>query len=115
MEENSKITKRYYITSETCNKFPVEFMNSRNRKFIEVRNCKVLFKGAIVDDIELHADFVQVDAYKNHFVNFVNDIKYDSCKYEYFTAHPYFNVWFSDMKGNLIKPDAFTLRLLLIY
>ena len=70
---------------------------------------------AIVDDVELHADFVKVDHHKNHFVNFVNDLKFDPCKYEYFGQFPYFNIWFTDMKGNLIEPEAFTLRLLLIY
>ena len=70
---------------------------------------------AIVDDVELHADFVKVDHHKNHFVNFVNDLKFDPCKYEYFGQYPYFTIWFTDMKGNLIEPEAFTLRLLLIY
>ena len=113
-------TKRYFVTSETANKFPPEFINSRNRKFIIVRNCKVLFEKAlfekaVVDDVELHADFVKVDHYKNYFVNFVNDLKYDPCKYEYFGDYPYFNIWFTDMHGNMIKPDAFTVRILLVY
>ena len=85
-------TKRYFVTSETANKFPPEFINSRNRKFIIVRNCKVLFEKAVVDDVELHA-----------------------CKYEYFGDYPYFNIWFTDMHGNMIKPDAFTVRFLLVY
>ena len=118
-------TKRYFVTSETANKFPPEFINSRNRKFIIVnsrnrkfiivRNCKVLFEKAVVDDVELHADFVKVDHYKDYFVNFVNDLKYDPCKYEYFGDYPYFNIWFTDMHGNMIKPDAFTVRILLVY
>ena len=133
MEQSQTPTKRYFVTSETGNKFPPEFINSRNRKYIVVRNCKVLFEKAIVDkyivvrnckvlfekaivdDVELHADFVKVDHHKNHFVNFVNDLKFDPCKYEYFGQYPYFTIWFTDMKGNLIEPEAFTLRLLLIY
>ena len=115
MEQSQTQTKRYFVTSETGNKFPPEFINSRNRKYIVVRNCKVLFEKAIVDDVELHADFVKVDHHKNHFVNFVNDLKFDPCKYEYFGQYPYFTIWFTDMKGNLIEPEAFTLRLLLIY
>ena len=93
-------TKRYFVTSEKGNKFPPEFINSKNRKYIVV---------------ELHADFVKVDHHKNHFVNFVNDLKYDPCKYEYFGQYPFFNIWFTDMKGNMIEPEAFTVRLLLIY
>ena len=99
MEQTQTPTKRYFVTSETGNKFPPEFINSRNRKYIVVRNCKVLFEKAIVDDVELHADFVKVDHHKNHFVNFVNDLKFDPCKYEYFGQYPYFTIWFTDMKG----------------
>ncbi len=107
--------KRYYITSNVSNTFPPEFIASRKRKFIVVRNCKVLFNKAIVGDVELHADFVKVDHYDNYFVNFVDDIKHDPCKYEYYGTYPMFNIWFTDMKGNMIIPEAFKLRLLLIY
>ena len=51
MEQTQTPTKRYFVTSETGNKFPPEFINSRNRKYIVVRNCKVLFEKAIVDDV----------------------------------------------------------------
>ena len=111
----STVTKRYFVTSENSNRFPPEFINSRNRKYIVVRNAKVLFNKAIVGDVELHADFVKVDHYKDYFVNYVDDLKHDPCKYEYFGAFPHFNLWFTDMHGNMIQPDAFTVRLLLIY
>lgn len=113
MEQN--ITKRYFITSEHSNIFPPEFIASRNKKYVIVRNCKVLFNKALVGDVELHADFIHVDHYNNYFVNYVDDIKYDPCKYEYLSNFPNFNIWFTDMKGNIIKPDSFKVRLLLIY
>ena len=74
MEQTQTPTKRYFVTSETGNKFPPEFINSRNRKYIVVRNCKVLFEKAIVDDVELHADFVKVYSSSNSSSNTVEEV-----------------------------------------
>ena len=115
----SKIVKTYFATNTLESNFPPEFINARGKKFIVVRGCvATINNGYIVSDLCLHASFIMRDAYLDHFVNFVNNIDNGSKpdKYEYPENAPKsFRVWFSDLEGNEIVPDAFILKLLLIY
>ena len=115
----SKIVKTYFATNTLESNFPPEFINARGKKFIVVRGCvATINNGYIVSDLCLHASFIMRDAYLDHFVNFVNNIDNGSKpdKYEFPENGPKtFKIWFSDLQGNEIIPDAFILKLLLIY
>ena len=118
-ERQPRIMKTYYCTNQFESTFPVEFTNSIGKKWIVVRGCVgTINNGYLVGDLCLHADFITRDAYLDHFVNFVNNIDHGSKhdKYEYpANGKKTFRVWFSDLSGNEIVPDAFILKLLLIY
>ena len=112
------IVKTYFATSQSENEFPPEFVNARGQKYIVVRLCWATVDNYLVGDLMLHADWIKRDAYLDHFVNIVNVInsadKPD--KYEYPECGPKnFRLWFTDLKNNVVTPDAFVLKLLLIY
>lgn len=108
--ESSKNGPRYKYT------FPPEFIASRNQKFIVVEECKATFKDQLVGDIILHASFVLRDHYLDHAVCFINeDANRNTAKYEYPSNIGSFEVWFTDLHGNLVDVDGFVLRTLLIY
>ena len=114
-----QIVKTYFATNTLESNFPPEFINARGKKYIVVRSCvATINNGYIVSDLCLHADFIMRDAYLDHFVDFVNVVDSGSKppKYEYpENGKKSFKVWFSDLQGNEITPDAFILKLLLIY
>jgi len=114
-----RIVKTYFATNQFESTFPPEFIGARGKKYIVVRGCvATINNGYIVSDLCLHASFIMRDAYLDHFVNFVNNIDNGSKpdKYEYPENGPKtFKIWFKDMEGNEITPDAFILKLLLIY
>ena len=109
--------KTYLHTNTLETKFPIDFIQSRKEKYIEVKWCRALYNDKLVGDIMVHADFVQRDGYLDNFICFTNtgeSQKYIA-KYNYIGTNQTFKVWFTDMKGNKIDVDAFVLSLLLIY
>ena len=80
--------KTYLHTNTFTTRFPIDFLQSKNEKIIQVKNCS--------------------------FTNTGDSQKYIA-KYNYIGTHPDFNVWFTDMNGNIINVDSFVLSLLLIY
>lgn len=109
--------KTYLHTNTLTTRFPIDFRQSKNEKFIQVKWCKALYNGKLVGDIMVHADFVQRDGYLDNFICFTNtgeSQKYIA-KYNFIGTTPEFNIWFTDMQGNIINVDSFVLSLLLIY
>ena len=114
----AKQTKTYIWVNQFENTFPPEFIASKNRKWIVVEECKAQYKGSLVGDVILHADFVIRDHYMDYACCFINEeANRDTAKYEYTSSRQTFRLWFSDLKGNSVDADidAFALRLLLIY
>ena len=117
------IVKTYFVTKDFENRFPPDFIASRNMKYIVVQQVKVLYKDMIIGDVEMHSDFIQRDAYCDHFVMFANEqpqSKYR--KYQYIGRTPTFNVWFTDIDGKVLaskdKPSEdfkFVLQMMFIY
>ena len=115
--EQSECYKTYLHTNKETTKFPIDFVQSKREKFIEVKWCRALYNNKLVGDIMVHASFVQRDGYLDNFICFTNigeSQKYIA-KYNYIGTNPTFKIWFTDMKGNEVKVDAFVLSLLLIY
>ena len=97
-------------------KLPPEFIASRNPKWIVIEECKGIFKNQLVGDVLLHASFIHRDYYLDHACCFVNEeANKDTAKYEYNSTTPDFQLWFTDLHGNLVEMDGFVFRALLIY
>ena len=127
----NKITKTYFwVSKETSReyklgatnalrfsfKLPPEFVASRNPKYIVIEECKAIFKSQLVGDVLLHADFILRDKYLDSACCFVNEeANKDTAKYEYNSSKSEFQLWFTDLHGNLVEMDGFVFRSLLIY
>ena len=96
--------------------FPPEFVASRNPKWIVIEECKAIFKNQLVGDVILHADFIQRDHYLDYACCFVNEeANKDTAKYEYNSNIATFQLWFTDLHGEVVDMDGFVFRSLLIY
>ena len=96
--------------------FPPEFIASRNPKWIVIEECKATFKSQLVGNVVLHASFIHRDHYLDHACCFVNEeANKDTAKYEYNSTVGRFELWFTDLHGELVDMDAFVFRSLLIY
>lgn len=111
----SETVKTYFITNTKTTMFPPDFVNSKNKKYIQFRWCRALWKDKLVGDISIHSDFICRDRYMDSMICFINDEQGKYEKYEYNSTSRSFNVWFKDIHGNTVEPDAFCLKLLLIY
>lgn len=112
------LIKTYFCSDKFENDFPSDFINARGEKYIEVRLCYATVNNYLVGDLMLHSDFIIRDTYLDHFVNMVNVINNSGRPDKY--AYPEigkktFKIWFTDLKGNVVVPDAFVLKLLLVY
>lgn len=108
-------TKTYFITNALDSVFPSEFVYSTNPKFIHVQHCRAIFKDYLVGDIELHASFVQRNAYADSFICFTNTQLTKYKKYEYMSTKPTFKLWFTDMNNKPVNVSNFKLEMMLEY
>jgi hypothetical protein len=110
------MTKTYFWTNMMENYFPPDFVASRKQRFIIVEQCKAKYNNTLIGDIIMHSDFIERDHYLDYSCCFVNEQpNKDTAKYNYLGYKPNFNIWFTDMKMNIVNVDDFCLRLLLIY
>ena len=127
----NKVTKTYFWVSKETSlehkagvpdrgiytfEFPPELVASRNPKWIVIEECKAIFKNQLVGDVLLHASFIHRDHYLDHACCFVNEqANKDTAKYEYNSNVARFELWFTDLHGELVDMDGFVFRSLLIY
>ena len=121
------VQKRYFTTNELVNDYPIEFVASRNRKFVHVIACHLFVDDPIVDDtiekfsvpqfVRLHSDFIQDSPYLDYYVCMCNQILPKRKKYEQFNSERKFKVWFRNYDGNELDMSTvhFVLELLLEY
>ena len=115
-ESMTQYTKTYFWVNQLENRFPPEFIASRNKKWIVVEECKATLKDVLVGDVILHADFITRDHYMDYACCFVNEeANRETAKYEYNSYKPDFKLWFTDLNGNKVDIKAFALRMLLIF
>lgn len=112
--------KRYFIVKDKYKAIlPPEFSNSqanRGERWIQVRQVKVMINKALVGDVELHSDLIKRDFDCDHFVMYSNEqVPGLPMKYEWNSLDQEINFWFTDMKGNRIQPENFTIVMLLCY
>ncbi|KAK8860467.1 hypothetical protein M9Y10_012132 [Tritrichomonas musculus] len=109
-------TKRYFHTQNTEFRLPLEFVSSKNKKYIVVQYVGAIVKDFIVGDLMVHSDLVQIDNYCDSFIMLANKRQTKYRKYEFFsTSKRDYKIWFTDLYGNKIEPSAFVLSCLLIY
>ena len=100
-------------------KFPDAFINSKNPRWVEIHHCKAVINGLASDDIILHSDIVQRDAYLDHAIMNVNETRTKYKKYEYTQQEHYFHIWFTSFaEPNIAITDAnisFMCEMMLIY
>jgi hypothetical protein len=94
---------------------PPFFINSRNDKYIVVRNCKVIIADALVNDVKFHSDIVREHPYDDHFICFTNELMVKPKKYKWNSTSTTFNIWFTNMKNANINPIDYHIDILLIY
>ena len=106
------MVKTYFITQDYENDFPPEFAFSLNKKYVSFQYCLAVCNEYIDAETAVHADFIQRDNYCDSMIWHANSVPIDqNRKYEYIGTKRKFRVWFTDSKGNEIKPDRFTLFL----
>ena len=110
-----RVTKTYFYTTKTKNRFPSEFIQSKNERKIKVISCKLTYEGFTVSDVKVHASFIERDHYDDYFCIMANSTNNYAKKYDYKSLRQDFKIWFTDLKNNIIEPDSFLLELLLIY
>lgn len=110
------MVKTYYITKNYENEFPESFTNSLNKRYISFQYCRATCDGYLDGETEIHTSFIQRDEYCDSLVWYANlTPPDDNRKYEFIGTKRKFKIWFTDVNGNEIKPDNFTLFLKLEY
>ena len=94
---------------------PIDFISSKNDKYIVVQYCAATYKDYLTGDLCLHSNLVQRDDYLNGFIMLCNKRQTKYRKYKYLGTQRRLRIWFTDISGNEIEPDAFILSMLLIY
>jgi hypothetical protein len=107
------VTKTYLVTNTLETRFPAEFYNSQNKKWIVMQHCRVTYnnindEGYLVSDIMVHADFIERNHDLDYFACFSNTQLTKYKKWEVVTPRQSFRIWFTDMEGNpiLVKTKA---------
>ena len=111
----SKVTKTYFHVNQNEFDLPLDFVSSKNDKYIVVQYCACTYKQYLIGDVCLHSNLVQRDDYLDSFIMLANKRQTRYRKYKYIGSQRKLRVWFSDIAGNEIVPDAFILSMLLIY
>ena len=113
-------TKRYL----SCNRFVVDlprhFINSPNRKYVEIVAVHLFInEGKIDDKIEtfqipsffsFHGDFVQDNRELDHYVQMANSLMSQRKKYQILSVPSKIEIWFTDLFGGRIDKDNTELR-----
>ena len=107
--------RAYFITRTLENDLPLEFICSTNPRFISFQYCRATCNGYLDGETEVHASFVQRDAYCDSLVWYANLIPHDDRKYDFIGTQRRFKIWFTNALGEEVVPDNFTLFLKLEY
>ena len=112
---NRSTTKTYFHVNTKEFDLPYDFISSKNDKYIVVQYVSATYKDYLCGDVCLHSNLVQRDDYLNGFIMLANKRQTKYRKYKYIGTNRKIRVWFTDLSGNEIEPEAFILSMLLIY
>lgn len=116
-----RTTKTYFTVTQKDIKenklydFPPEFIQSKNKKYINVISCKLKYKDYLVGDVKVHASFIERDHYDDYFCIMANQSNSYVKRYEYKSQTQEFKIWFTNLDGDEITPDSFIIEMLLTY
>ena len=102
--------KTYFLTDTEENTFPQDFINSTNKRYIEVQDCHYAFDGStnLPEDIIMHASFIKQDPYLDHAVfkcNMPRGLRTKYKKYEYKSSDEKFTLWFTNFGPSSIVTE----------
>ena len=93
--------KTYFLTDTLETQLPVDFVNSTNKRYIEVHPCYIERTQKDVDKMEkailMHGDFVWRDAYIDHALCICNEWRTKYKKYEFRSNSDTMKLWFTDI------------------
>ena len=107
--------KTYFHTQDKEFELPLEFITSKNDKYIVVQYVSAVYKDFLVGDLCFHSDIVQRNSYCDSFVMMANKQQTKYRKYKFIGNQRKYRAWFTDLLGNPIEPEAFMISFLLIY
>ena len=101
--------KQYFVTNSLRNDLPMDFVNSKNKRYIHVINFKLMdiTSGKLLMDVSAHSDFIKDHPYLNGFMCFCNEQLAKRKKYEIMHHITNFNLWFQDLYGNVLNPSNY--------
>ena len=115
MNARNQPTKTYFHINTKQFDLPFDFIASKNEKYIVVQYVACVYKDYVVGDVMFHSDIVQRDGYLDDFIMLANRRQTKFRKYKFTGNQRRFRLWFTDLSGNEVEPDAFILSCLLIY
>lgn len=100
-------------------RFPEEFINSKNPRWIEVHHVKAIYNGNETKDLILHSDIIKRDAYLDRSVMVCNETRTKYKKYAFQTHDRTFTIWFTSFAqpDTAVDPNLLTFmaEIMLIY
>lgn len=103
------MSKTYFITQTAENELPIEFVCSKNDKYISFQYCKCTCNGYMDSETSIHASFIQRDQYCDSMIWYTNLLPPDdNRKYSFIGTNRKFKIWFKGPDGKVLTPDSFT-------
>ena len=112
-------TKRYLNTNRFVTDLPRHFVNSPNKKYIEIVAINLFIDEDFVEDIfeafeqpkfvSLHADFVQENRELDQHVQFVNCPLTKRKKYQILSRQDKIEIWFTEINGEKLNKEELRL------
>jgi hypothetical protein len=81
---------------------PSYFKNSKEPRYIVVRNCRIVLNNALVNDIKFHSHIVQENPYDDYFICFTNELMVKPKRYRWNRNNNTIRIWFTDTRNNKI-------------
>ena len=101
--------KRYFITNQLKTRLPNDFVNSKNKRFITLIQCKLYQNLTNVSDeieqfstpkfITVHSNIVHTDSYLDSYIMFCNENRPKGKKYEQMSREYELVLWFKNYDG----------------
>ena len=110
------MVKTYFITCTANNELPMEFICSRNPRYISFQYCRCTCEGYLDAETTIHGSFIQRDQYCDSMIWYCNMLPPDdNRKYEFIGTKREFKIWFKGPNDEEVIPDNFTVFLKLEY
>ena len=113
-------TKRYLNINRFVTELPRPFVNSPNKKYIEVVDVNIFIDDLLISDeieafhhpnfISFHADFVQEYRELDQHIQMANTVLTKRKKYQMLTTMDKIEIWFTDINGQKLNKNNLVLE-----